>query len=70
MKIRAQSKYQTIFDSNENQSIGCYVVITYITHIGVVRNQWGKQGSAIKQYVVITNIMQIVLIRKEKASNY
>ena len=44
--------YRTIFDSNENQSsiknnsirmkiraIGCYVVITYITQICVVRNQ-------------------------------
>ena len=39
MKIRAQSNYQTIFDSNKNQSIGCYVVITYITQICVLRNQ-------------------------------
>ena len=38
MKIRDQSKHQTGFDSNENQSIGCYVVITYITQIGVVRS--------------------------------
>ena len=39
MKIRAQSNYRTIFDSNENQSIGWYVVITTIRHIGVVGNQ-------------------------------
>ena len=44
MKIRAQSNYRTIFDSNENQSIGCYVVITYITQIGVVRNHQASRN--------------------------
>ena len=31
--------YRTIFDSNENHSIDCYIFITYITQIDVVMNQ-------------------------------
>ena len=51
MRSRAQSNYQTIFDSNENQSIGCYAVITDITQVSQgISEQSGISELALHSY--------------------